>query len=328
MSTHRLVDRIPRRSDERYADANTDTDMHPETNAWEYSKRQRQYEYDASWVLPEAPVAPFPYAFSEQALAASATAVTDGLGQLQLSPIAHQTHGRLPKTRTNPVVTRSHVTRHGSQPPVVPRPSSSGAETVMLPYRQNAPPRRAGSYSHPTPLEDFRRSRRWPPNGFRSDDDLTPEEADGLICAGASTFRGYCDQIPKAPPGYDRFYAVMDNEHQTRTDRAAFSQPAFRDVSLNMAGTVDSQCFPWLCLEQPSMAYAYGKSAGTTTLNFWVSKSGSSPPPTKVAGDVRPRKIKFLQILDRLQQLENGLEEDVSLGPVLVPSWVHLEQWP
>ncbi len=64
------------------------------------------------------------------------------------------------------------------------------------------------------------------------------------------------------------------------------------------------------------MAYAFGKSAGTTTLNYWVSKSGSSDPPTQFAGEVKPRKIKLLQILDRLQTLENGLDEDVSPRPI------------
>jgi hypothetical protein len=103
----------------------------------------------------------------------------------------------------------------------------------------------------------------------------------------------------------------MDSEHQSRTDRASFQQNAFRDLSLNMTGAADSQ-FPWLSLEQPCMAYAFGKSAGTTTLNYWVSKSGSGNPPTKFAGEAKPRKLKFLQILDRLQHLENGLEEDVS----------------
>lgn len=61
------------------------------------------------------------------------------------------------------------------------------------------------------------------------------------------------------------------------------------------------------------MAYAFGKSAGTTTLNYWVSKSGSSSPPTQFASEVKPRKIKLLQILDRLQKLESGLNEDVSV---------------
>ena len=60
------------------------------------------------------------------------------------------------------------------------------------------------------------------------------------------------------------------------------------------------------------MAYAFGKSAGTTTLNYCVSKSGSSAPPANLTGDAKLRKIKLLQILDRLQKLESGLNEEVS----------------
>ncbi|CAO2648447.1 Nn.00g077140.m01.CDS01 [Neocucurbitaria sp. VM-36] len=270
--------------------------MNSEFAHWDVNKHQ----YSSKWGVhfPAAPQAPcpLPYAFPEQPF----PQLADDFGQLQL--------GKTPKTRTTPVTTRTRITRHGSQPNPV-RPSSSGGEATLTSYRPFVPPRRSESYSHPTPLEDFRNSRRWPPNGYRQDDALKPQEAEDLICAGASTFKGYWDVIPNAPAGYDRFYAVMESEHQSRTDRAPFQQQAYRDISLNMTGASDSQ-FPWLSQEQPCMAYAFGKSAGTTTLNFWVSKSGSSNPPTKFAGDAKPRKIKLLQILDRLQRLEDGLNED------------------
>ncbi|KAF2118873.1 hypothetical protein BDV96DRAFT_610759 [Lophiotrema nucula] len=216
--------------------------------------------------------------------------------------------GRHPRTQTSPITTRTQVTRHGSNPNPV-RPSSSGGEKVMLPFRQFAPPRRAESYSHPTPLEEFRSSRRWPPAGYRQDEALHPGVAEDLISAGASNFKGYVDRIPNAPTGYDRFYAVMESEHQSRTDRAPFRHHAYRDISLNMTGPADSQ-FPWLSLEQPCMAYAFGKSAGTITLNYWTGISGSNNPPLKFAGNAKPRKLKLLQILERLQQLEKGLDEE------------------
>ena len=64
----------------------------------------------------------------------------------------------------------------------------------MLPYRHAfAPPKRAESYSHPVPLQEFRKSRRWPPTGYRHDDSLNQQVAEDLICSGASTFKGYCD---------------------------------------------------------------------------------------------------------------------------------------
>ena len=86
-------------------------------------------------------------------------------------------------------------------------------------------------------------------------------------------------------------------------------------MSLNITGATDSH-FPWLSLEQPCMSYAFGKSAGTTTLNYWVGKFGSSNPPTKFVGSAKPRKLKLLQILDRLRNLESGLEEVSSDTPL------------
>ncbi|KAH8716959.1 hypothetical protein GQ44DRAFT_712972 [Phaeosphaeriaceae sp. PMI808] len=274
--------------------------MNAEYPRWDYNT---QHHPDANWGLhlPEAPVppTPLPFAFPEQP---DARLLAEGFGQLQLGK-AHS------KTRTTPVTTRSRITRHGSNPNPIPmRPSSSGGEAHMIPYRSYASPKRAESYSHPTPLEDFRHSRRWPPSGYRLDESLEPEQADDLIGVGASTFKGYCDEIAGSP-GHDRFYAVMESEHQSRTDRAPFQQPAYREISLNMTGASDSQ-FPWLSQEQPCMAYAFGKSAGSTTLNYWVSKSGITNPPTDFTSDVQPRKIKLLQILDRLQTLESGINED------------------
>ncbi|KAF2878294.1 hypothetical protein BDV95DRAFT_480199 [Massariosphaeria phaeospora] len=260
--------------------------MKPDIDRWELSQRQFDTHWGRQYPAPPPP-----------------PQLVDGLAQLQL--------GRVPKTRTSPVLTRTRVTRHGSQPNP-PRPSSSGGENILLPYnapRQVNPPRRAESYSYHTPLEQFRNSRRWPPAGCRQDAELSPQDADDLICTGASAFKGYCDEIPNTPAGYDRLYAVMDSEHQSRTDRAPFQHHAFKDMSLNMIGAADSQ-FPWLSLEQPCMAYAFGKSAGTTTLNCWVSKFGSSAPPTNSTTDSKPRRLKLLQILDRLQQLESGLNED------------------
>ena len=274
-----------------------DRHAHDMTDMGRWELSQRPHDVWGKIQYPEAPVAPAPFAGQPE--------LTAGLGQLQL--------GRVPKTRTSPVVTRTRVTRHGSDPHAM-RPSSSSGENSMLPYRQLAPPRRAGSYSHPTPLDDFRSSRRWPPNGYRQDDALDARAADDVICAGTSTFKGYWDEIPNTPAGYDRFYAVMESEHQSRTDRATFQQQAYRDISLNMTGTADSQ-FPWLSQEQPCMAYAFGRSAGTTTLNYWTGKSGSNNPPPNLVPEVKPRKIKLLQILDRLQRLESGLNEQVSSCP-------------
>lgn len=260
-----------------------------------------QHSYDTRWAnhYPEVPHAPLPYAFPEQPV----PRLAEGFDQLSLR--------KVPKTRTSPIATRTKIARHGSHNGPA-RPSSSGGEPNMPIHRSFAQTRRSESYSQPTPLEESRGSRQWPPRGYRPDDALDAREAEDLICAGTSTYKGYADAIPHAPAGHSRFYAVMDNEHQSRTDRAPFQNAAYRDISLNLTGTSGSD-FPWASLEQPCMAYAFGKSAGTTTLNRYASKSGSNPPPSERTSQAQPRNMKLLQILDRLQSLEGGLGEDVSL---------------
>ncbi len=259
-----------------------------------------QQPYDTRWSTqhPKAPYTHMPYAFPEQPVAR----LTEGFDELSLR--------KVPKTRTSPIATRTKIARHGSHDAPV-RPSSSGGEVNMVPHRSYAPTRRSESYSQPTPLEEFRGLRQWPPRGYRQDDTIDAKQAESLICTGTSTFKGYGDAIHNAPAGYNRFYVVMREEHQSRTDRAPFQNDAYRAISLNSTGNAESQ-FPWLSLEQPCMAYAFGKSAGTTTLNYWASKSGNKPPPSVRDSEAIPRKMKLLQILDRLQGLEGGLNEDVS----------------
>jgi hypothetical protein len=150
--------------------------MNSNAARWELS--QQPYDTRRVSQYPEAPHAPLPYAFPEQPVSRLAT----GLDQLSL--------GKVPKTRTSPVATRTKIVRHGSHNGPV-RPSSSGGEANMPPHRPFAPARRSGSYSQPTSLEEFRGSRQWPPRGYRQDDALDAQEAEDLICAGTSTFKGY-----------------------------------------------------------------------------------------------------------------------------------------
>ncbi|KAF2200260.1 hypothetical protein GQ43DRAFT_472889 [Delitschia confertaspora ATCC 74209] len=266
-------------SDDRYA-----YDMNSDIGRWQRSPR----EFDPSW-------SPHYY-----------------------NPPETQQYRRVPKTKTSPVLTRTRVVRHGTQPapapspPLPPRPTSSD-NTAALAYRHQPPPRRAESYSQKTqktPLESFRSTRVWPPPGCRPGDQLSAKDAEDIICAGASTFTGYSDKIQNAPPDHNRFYAVMDSESNCRTDRAPFQQSAYCDISLNLTKPTESP-FPWIALDQPCMAYAFGRSPGTTTLNYWVGKHGSSYTPLKFGANVKPRKLKLLQILERLAHLEKeGLELD------------------
>ena len=160
-------------------------------------------------------------------------------------------------------------------------------------------------------LENFRRTRAWPPEGYSLSSRLDPQEAEDVICAGASTFKGYVQPIPNAP-GSNRFFATMQFESSSRTDRAvSYDADAFKDISLTQVGRAD-EAYPWVSLEHPSMAYAFGKYPGTMTLAYFVGKA-SDTPKIRFSTQERPRKVTFMDVLNRLKRLEEqGIEEDVS----------------
>lgn len=218
---------------------------------------------------------------------------------------------------TSPVHGRSLVERCVSSER---RSSGSGRELVFS-HR----PRKSDLYPPPTPpqqttlLQDFRATHHWPPRGHTRDSALTPTEATELVCSGASTFRGYLSPMLHGAPGASYFFAVMNAEHQARTDRAEFANRAFAEVSLDMIPTVGEAAFPWNSLEQPSMGVCFGKSPGTVTLNYRVGRAALSVPQIPLGGKAKPRKIKLVQILDRLKQLETGLEEKVGKHRPSIP---------
>ncbi|KAK3060038.1 hypothetical protein LTS18_009484, partial [Coniosporium uncinatum] len=210
----------------------------------------------------------------------------------------HQARGQLLRHSTLSTAPQRELERRSSYA----RPSSSGHDR---PHYQAE--RRAISYSQSATLEETKRPK-WPPHGFTPQSSLNQIEAEEYICAGASTFKGYRDAVPHAPGKY-RFYAVMEAEHTHRTDRAALTNSAFKDCSLTVTGP-GNEAFPWVALEQPCMAYAFGMSPATTTLNFFVGKSGCLSTELHYASNARPKKIKLIAILERLRTLETGLEDD------------------
>lgn len=183
-------------------------------------------------------------------------------------------------------------------------------------YDYQMKPASPAQYRLAAPLEESRASRAWPPRGYTLESMLDQTEAEELICAGASMFKGRAEDAPGAPPGYYRFFAIMEGDDSERNDRARWQHEAYKDITLSP--TASSLCpYPWLALEQPCMAYAFGWMPGTTTLNYKVSLSGNLKPKHKYGAPVQPRKIKLGHILDRLRALEKGFQDDVRFYPGL-----------
>jgi hypothetical protein len=191
----------------------------------------------------------------------------------------------------------------------------SRGEEMTLTYRT----RKSDPFPTQSQKQEFRNIPTWPPRGYSADAALSPKEALEFIAEGANTFKGYAVAVPNIP-GMFRFYAVMESEHIGRSDRADFYHDSFKKVSLDSTGSSEPT-FPWTSLEQPSMAYCFGKYPGTTTLNYRIGKAGCTQLPMTVSAKIKPRKIKLLHILDRLRELENGLEKVSKLPSyVLLPT--------
>lgn len=151
-------------------------------------------------------------------------------------------------------------------------------------------------------------SSEWPPPGLTWSMDLKQQEAEDLICHGATTFHGYYE---KTQLGHRRCYAIMRTEPGTSTNQTRSPDPFTQTMSATLTGVPDPQR-PWEALEHPSLMSCFGDGPGTITLNYWLGISGGPRPVVKHKPNVISRKVGLLWLLERIRSLEFGLEADVS----------------
>jgi len=149
-----------------------------------------------------------------------------------------------------------------------------------------------------------------------------------LLASGVPIFHGHRRPIPYAPAEFQNYYATIsspwsvirerdgedeDGDEAARivdeSDTRPIWHPAFAACSFRLHGTGVER--PWESLEQPNMAFCYGRARGTTTLNHWMSRSVKPAPAIAVRDlGVRPRDVSLGVVLERLIYLEGGFEED------------------
>jgi hypothetical protein len=202
-----------------------------------------------------------------------------------------------------------------SPSPSLPRSEDGDHESKPSPERDGVA---IGDYSHedesPTATQSFPGMSNLgdalrSPGGYSDGmSDISTQAAINLISRGTVTFRGECREIPLARNRH-LYFATAENEDRELLDEP---QPApgddFEDISLSLVGDIDG-LQPWEVLEQPAMSFCFGVGPGTVTLNHWVSLSGCLQASARIESDVRPRKIKLLAILERLTELEDGLQQ-------------------
>ncbi|KAF2671627.1 hypothetical protein BT63DRAFT_422173 [Microthyrium microscopicum] len=216
------------------------------------------------------------------------------------SPTRSQPRARSPpriQPRAKSPSYSSHVS-HVSQS----RPTSSGHDSVS---RRIIKARRNSSRS--TRSSPKQKRFPWPPPNCHLDTYVTPQEALEYTANGALEFQGKTKEMPFTDDRAHRFYADIFlgiDSNKIADDKAPICDMTLKDISLTFM-TGEQGWFTDKSLEYPNMLYAYGRSPGTTTLDWFVGMRGDLRSPVNFADTgVKRRKMKLIAILERLGQIE------------------------
>ena len=167
---------------------------------------------------------------------------------------------------------------------------------------------------HAVPRTKPARQPTWPPKGLKLRSKLTFIEAEALVGKGAIVFKGFAHQTPNVPFKHSRFYAFAGMRDGSESLEASYKPvPLIEGMSFALAHAFE-YLMPWETLEQPSMSVCFGASPGTISLNYWVSLATRRLPHSETTSDLISRPMELTTIMDRLQYLENGLDDTVSHG--------------
>ncbi|POR31128.1 Uncharacterized protein TPAR_08661 [Tolypocladium paradoxum] len=157
---------------------------------------------------------------------------------------------------------------------------------------------------------DDRLVTEWPPQGLSSDEELPPQHAQELICRGAPAHKGHKRAVPHASDHYYALYATTSGGRGEGSDAASLHDSMTQLMTMRTQGRGQAT-HPWETLEQPSCAFLYGQRPGTITLNHWASMASVLPPTIALRDSgVAPRDMDLARILERLEELQAGLEDD------------------
>ncbi|KAK0704954.1 hypothetical protein B0H67DRAFT_522352 [Lasiosphaeris hirsuta] len=213
-----------------------------------------------------------------------------------------------------------------------PRRTSEG--DVLRRRQSEAPPRTSG---YDVPSSDRRRPRRpdpsakgkgrevsghngrsyetgplteWPPSGISNKEELSLGPAMQLISRGVPAFKGHKRPIPHVSDNYYALFATAAGNRGDETDAANQHDSMTQLMTLRILGS-GAATYPWETLEQPSYSFCFGSRPGTITLNHWASMASVLPPSIALRDPgVMPREVNLERILERIKELERGLEDD------------------
>lgn len=143
-----------------------------------------------------------------------------------------------------------------------------------------------------------------------SREELTLGPAMRLISRGVPAFKGHKRPIPHASDDFYALFATAAGNKGDDTDAANPHDSLTQLMTLRLVGALPAT-YPWETLEQPSYSFCFGRRPGTITLNHWVTMTSVLPPSIALRdAGVLPRETTLERVLERLRELERGLEDD------------------
>ena len=152
----------------------------------------------------------------------------------------------------------------------------------------------------------------WPPKGVAEDTRLSRSYAVEWIMRGAPIHRGHRRHVPNGTDDHFYMYTTTADSHaqaQGQKDMVSLHTSMTQLMTMRIQGTGYATT-PWETLEQPSYAFFYGRIPGTITFNQWACRGSDFPlyPALRDSG-IAPRKMNLDQVMERLRELQSGLEE-------------------
>jgi hypothetical protein len=219
------------------------------------------------------------------------------------APISATQLSRMDHDHSSPI----HGSFTGKSPS---RPGSSGGYDSRTNLSRRSRRSSKSSPKHAPPSMRF----SWPPPGYAPRNIISADEALRLVGHGSLEFRGKVVEMPLTQDRKNetcRYYATTKVDGRVAKDTVANPDESLKDISLSFMGSKEG-IEPWGSLEYPNMLYAFGKSPGTTTLTFFIGMRGQIRSPLDFNDSrAKKRKLKLITILERLKELEMGLDEEV-----------------
>jgi len=143
-------------------------------------------------------------------------------------------------------------------------------------------------------------------------EELSLGHAMELISNGVPAFKGHKRPVPHSSDHYYCLFATAAGNKGDETDAANLHDSMTQLMTFRLLGSGHGATIrPWETMEQPSYAFCFGKRPGTITLNHWFSMSSVMPQAIALRDPgVAPREVDLETILERIRDLERGLEDD------------------